>query len=115
MPRLESFTIKIKTGQNGREDIPKFAFNTIPCEFEDVQGDCNASNEMEGFFAPRSFVHSFTLTGPEAGAWDIDEIEMTYLIAGEFEPYKIKMGPVTLDDQTDLNIWKERPSAVWDV
>ena len=115
MPRLESFTIKIKTGENGRGDSPKFAFNTIPCEFEDVTGSCEAGEVMEGFFAPRSFVHSFTLTGPDSGTWDIEEVEITFLIAGEFEPYTIKFGPAKLDGESDLNLWQERPAEVWDV
>ena len=114
MPRLESFTIKITTGDNGRDDIPGFAFNSIPCEFEEVSGNAKTNEAMEGFFAPRSFTHSFVLKGPEQGSWDIKETEITYLVDGQ-EPYSVRFGAVSLDSNSDMNLWHEPPSEEFDV
>ncbi|MBN1517257.1 helicase [Candidatus Sumerlaeota bacterium] len=114
MPRLESFTIKLKTGENGRGDIPSFVFNGIPCQFEQVNGSAQSGEVMEGFFSPRSFTHSFILRGPESGVWDIESTEVTYQVAGQ-EPYSVKFDGVQLDPSTDLNLWHEPPSEEFDV
>jgi hypothetical protein len=42
------------------------------------------------------------------------ESTLTYYPYGE-EPYTLRLGPVALDHQSDLNIWQERPLPTFDV
>ncbi len=68
--------------------------------------------EVQG--SPQSFPHALLLGGPEEGAWEIEGIEATYHCQAE-EPYTVRLGAVTLDHRSDLNIWHPRPGEVLDV
>lgn len=114
MPKLNSFTIRIRTGSQGREDLPKFKINGFPLGFTDVSGGVGPGESCDGNGHPQSVAHSLILCGPEKGTWSIEETEVTYCLAGE-EPYTIHFGPVCLDDQSDMNLWQERPLPVFDV
>lgn len=114
MPRLETFTLKIKTGQSGRDDVPKYSINGFPLEFDEIQGSAEAGELLELTGHPESFPHTLTLAGPEEGTWEIERIEAEYHCTDE-SPYKITLGAVTLDDHSDLNVWQERPAEVFDV
>lgn len=114
MPRLISFTIRIRTGNQGREDLPQFKINGFALAFADVSGGVGPEETFEGSGHPQSVAHSLVLCGPEKGLWSIEKTEVTYYPAGE-EPYTICFGSACLDDQSDMNIWQERPLAVFDV
>ena len=114
MPRLESFTMKVSTGERGLAELPKYAINGFPLEFDEVKGGFGPGESAETLASPQSFPHSLVLVGPEEGAWDVREILITYHCAGA-QPYSVRLGAVTLEDDTDLNIWHQRPARVLEV
>lgn len=114
MARLETFTLEIKNGENGGPARPMYAINGFPIEFESYAGSPEKGEVLKVTGSPQSFPHSLTLTGPEEGSWDIESIEAVYYCHTE-DPYTILMGAVSLDKETCLNIWHERPMPVFDV
>ena len=116
MPKLDTFTLKIKTGERGRTSPLKYTINGFKLEFEPALGNTDPEGEIIVSGDPMSFPHTFLLIGPEDGEepWDIAGIEALYNCAEE-EPYTIHMGAVTLEDDADLNLWHERPTQIFDV
>lgn len=114
MPRLESFTLKVSTGKRGLSEAPKYAINGFPLDFDEVKGGFGPGETAELVGNPQSFPHALVLVGPDEGAWDVREILATYTCAGA-QPYTVRLGAVTLEDDTDLNIWHQRPARVLDV
>ncbi len=114
MPRLESFQLKIKTGERPLKDTPRYSINGFCLEFDEQEGGADSGETLEVTGVPDSFPHTLTLCGPDEGAWDIEEITATYYPHGE-EPYTLRYGAVALDEESDLNIWKPRPRPVFDV
>ncbi|MBI4556976.1 MAG: helicase [Candidatus Hydrogenedentes bacterium] len=114
MPRLNSFQLQIKTGQNGPAEPPRYSINGFVIEFEEMSGGIGPGETLEATGNPGSFPHSLSLCGPKEGAWDIEGITATYFPHGE-PPYTVRFDAVTLDDQSDLNIWQDRPAQVFDV
>jgi len=114
MPKLSSFYVEIKTGEHGRGDVPVFAINGFNLPFDDVQGDCQPGSTLKATGNPESFPHALHLVGPGEGQWDIEELKITYFPQGE-TPYSMVFGAATLDDESNLNIWKRRPAPAFDV
>lgn len=114
MPKLDTFDLEIKTGDKGRDDVPKYAINGFPLDFDAYTGGAGPSETFKAKGSPRSFPHSLTLIGPESGEWEIESMSMTYYCSGE-DPYTIRIGKFTLDDQSDANIWHDAPAEVFDV
>lgn len=114
MPRLETFTLTIKTGDQGRNDIPKYSINGFPLDFDEIEGEVAPGTILKVTGHPESYPHTLTLSGPEEGMWDIEEINAEYFCSNE-PSYKVRMGSVSLDDHSDLNIWQERPPEVFEV
>lgn len=114
MPRLESFTLKVKTGKNGLGKAPKYAINGFALDFDEVKGGTGPGEEAELTGSPQSFPHSLVLIGPDEGRWDIEGASLRYHCAGS-EPYTVRLGAITLEDDMDLNIWHQRPAKVLDV
>lgn len=114
MPRLESFRLKIKTGEKSFDGPLKYSINGFPLDFEEVQGGTGAGETAEVMGEPQSFPHTLQLIGPESGEWEIETIEATYHCQAE-PPYSVHFGKVVLDDSSDLNIWHPRPPKVVDV
>jgi hypothetical protein len=114
MPRLESFKLKIKTGERGFAGTPAYTINGFPQDFDSVEGGTGPGETAVLVGSPQSFPHLLLLSGPQEGAWDIDGIQAEYQCAGE-DPYTVRLGGVSLDDQSDLNIWHPRPQKLLDV
>jgi len=114
MPRLETFSVRIKTGEAGPRTIPRYSINGFNIDFDELSGACGPGEVLEATAHPQSFPHSLILIGPEEGEWDIEGMTITYECDGS-EPYTVKLGAVHLDDASDLNIWHERPPKVIDV
>ncbi|MDZ4859000.1 MAG: helicase [Candidatus Hydrogenedentes bacterium] len=114
MPKLNTFDVVIKTGANGPAALPKWAINGFVVEFEQSKGGNGPGETFEGTANPGSFPHSLLIRGPESGQWDIEETKVTYYPNGE-SPYTVRLGAARLDEESDLNIWHERPQAVFDV
>ncbi|MBI5095948.1 MAG: hypothetical protein HZB26_26375 [Candidatus Hydrogenedentes bacterium] len=114
MPKLESFTVRLRTGQRAPSAPPTYVINGFLVEFDKTSGAAKPGEVYEATGEPGSFPHSLLLCGPKEGAWDIDEVSVTYHCHGE-DAYTIRLGAVTLDDASDLNIWYERPAPVFDV
>lgn len=114
MPRLDTFTLEVTTGDRPGPEKPLFTINGFPLEFETVEGGTGAGETLKATGEPHSFPHALTLRGPEEGPWDIAGVVATYHVAGE-EPYTVHLGAVTLDGESDLNIWHERPAPTFDV
>ncbi|MBI2421702.1 MAG: hypothetical protein HYV27_02650 [Candidatus Hydrogenedentes bacterium] len=115
MPRLEKFTVKIQTGAQGLGTVPKYKINGFPLEFDTQEGGTGTGETLQVMGEVQSFPHSLTLDGPRDGqAWEIEGMEVTYEVYGQ-DPFTIRLGGVRLDDESDLNLWYERPAAVLDV
>jgi len=114
MPRLESFTVRVKTGENAPPELPKYVINGFMVDFDKTEGEAKPGAVLEATGEPGSFPHSLLLCGPKEGLWDIEELTAIYRCQGE-DPYTIRYGAVTLDHLSDLNIWSERPAPVFDV
>lgn len=114
MPRLEVFEIEITTGERGREEPPQYLINGFPLAFEHLDGSTQPGATLKAKGDPQSFPHSLHLSGPERGTWDIEGATITYYLDGE-EPYTIRLGAVSLDEASDLNIWYERPLPTFEV
>jgi hypothetical protein len=114
MPRLETFELAIETGERGMTESPKFSINGFPLDFDRMEGGVGSGETIEALGSPGSFPHSLTLGGPREGAWDIAAIRVTYHPAGE-APYTVRLGAVTLDAESDLDIWHDRPAETLDV
>lgn len=116
MPRLEKFTLKIQTGARGIDSEPKYKINGFPLAFDTREGGTGPGESLEAMGEVQSFPHSLTLDGPQQSgeAWDIEGMEITYEVYGQ-EPFTLRFGSLSLDGQSDLNLWYERPPAVIDV
>jgi len=114
MPKLNTFSIKIETGERGTEDPVKFNINGFPIPFENGAGGTGPGQVFEASYEINSFPHSLALVGPEKGAWDIKKISLEYLCQ-ESKPYSVTFGEVTLDATTEVNIWQEPPLPSFDV
>jgi hypothetical protein len=114
MPRLESFTLKIKTGDRGPEALPRYEINGFPVDFDEASGGIAPGDTLEVTGNPQSFPHTLVLTGPGQGVWDIEGIEALYR-CGDEEPYAVRLGAASLDDHSDLDIWYTKPDPVIDV
>ncbi|MCB0220119.1 MAG: helicase [Chrysiogenetes bacterium] len=114
MPRLLTFRISIKTGETGHKGPVVCRFNDHVMPLEAVQGGTGPGETYSGEFSPMSFVHGFVLEGPAEGSWDIERIDMDYDLGADGS-HQVALGPVTLDEKTSVNIWKDRPLPTWDV
>lgn len=116
MPKLESFQVEIKTGDRRGPETPRFNINGFPLDFDTTEGSTDSGETLKAVGSPGSFPHALTLAGPDEGEqpWDIESIRITYDCMGQ-EPYSVRLGAVTLDDESDLNIWHDRPAPVFDV
>jgi hypothetical protein len=114
MPKLNTFDVVVKTGATGRTTAPKWVINGFPVDFDESKGGTGPGETFEATGNPGSFPHTLLLQGPNEGNWDIESVKVTYFPNGE-EPYTVRLGAVTLDHESDLNIWHERPQPVFDV
>jgi len=114
MPRLDTFQLKLTTGNAGPGGVPKYTINGFPLDFDEQSGGTGPGETLEAVAHPQSFPHTLVLSGPEQGDWEILGGEIVYRCDGE-EAYTVKLGAVTLDDRADLNLWYARPAKVFDV
>lgn len=114
MPRLQTFELVIETGARGCSSPPKYSINGFMLDFDETEGGCGPGETFRGVGMPDSFPHTLVLHGPREGVWDIASIRATYSPLGE-EPYTVKFSAVSLDHETDLNIWHQRPAPTFDV
>ena len=116
MPKLNAFEIEIKTGARPGPPNLRYNINGFPLDFDEAEGSVEPGQTFRAKGSPESFPHSLTLSGPEEGSqpWDIESATATYYCAND-DPYTVRMGAVTLDDDADLNIWHQRPAPTFDV
>ena len=116
MPRLDMFHLAIKTGERRGPETAEYAINGFPLDFDECEGSTESGGMLHVKGNPQSFPHALVLQGPKEGegTWDIESVEASYTCAGE-EPYTIHLGAISLDDESDLNIWYERPAPTFDV
>lgn len=114
MPKLSNFRIKIETGNPGVTGPVQFSINGHTLPLENTHGGVEAGQVFEGGYDVGSFAHSLTLVGPEKGQWNIKKMTVDYKSDG-VEPYSVTFGEVTLDETTEVNIWKDPPLSVFDV
>lgn len=114
MPKLNSFRIKIETGEPGTTGPVSFNINNNVLPLEVTSGSTESGQVLEGGYEIRSFAHNLSIVGPEKGRWNIKK--MTVHFNNEnIEPYSVVFGEVTLDESTEVNIWKDPPLPVFDV
>ncbi len=114
MPRLNLFKIKVQTGDPGTPGPVLFNINNHVLPFEKAKGGTGSGELFEGEFEVNSFAHSLTLVGPQEGNWNIKKIQVDY-DCENVDPYSVTFGEVTLDDSTEVNIWRDPPLPTFDV
>jgi hypothetical protein len=114
MPRLNTFTLEIKTGENAGSERPEYSINGFPFDFDELEGGAGPGEVLTATGTPKSYPHTLLLSGPKEGAWDIESVHVTYCCANE-EPYTVRLGAVSLDDDSDLNIWYDQLPVAFDV
>jgi len=116
MPKLDTFTLEIKTGSRPGPEKPIFNINGFPLEFESLEGSTAPGETLKAGGSVFSYPHALALIGPAEGnaPWDIESVRATYHCAN-MEPYTILMGAATLDDESNLNVWHEPPPPTFDV
>lgn len=114
MPRLEQFRLTIRNGAHGGPAHPQYEINGFMVDFDEVEGGARPGETLQALGRPLSLPHTLVLAGPESGEWDIESIDAVYECAG-MSPYTVRMGAVTLDENTSLNIWHEPPLPTFDV
>ena len=114
MPKLNSFKVKVETGDKGITSPVMFSINRHTLPLENVTGTTGAGDFFEGGFEVNSFAHSLTLVGPEKGQWHIKKITVDFDCEG-IQPYSVSYGEVTLDEISQVNLWQDPPQPVFDV
>lgn len=114
MTRLDTFELEVRTGAHQGPEHPRYRINGFPVEFDAFAGGTGSGETLKVTGNPRSFPHGLVLAGPDDGQWDIEFAEVTYCCAGE-GPFTVRLGAVTLDSESDLNLWYERPPHTFDV
>lgn len=114
MPKVNSFRVRIETGEIGTADTVHFNFNNHKLPFENVTGGTGPGEVFEGGFDVNSFAHSMTVVGPERGQWHIKSLTVE-IDSESVPPYSVRFGEVTLDETNELNIWQEPPMSTFDV
>jgi hypothetical protein len=116
MPKLTQFKLEIKTGNSPGPESPQFSINGFPLEFDETEGSTEAGETLTAIGSPNSFPHSLVLIGPENGSpnWDIESVLAIYE-CDKMDPYEVRMGAISLDDNANLNVWHEPPLPTFDV
>ena len=121
MPRLDMLQLSIKVGERGLGSNPRYEINGFDLEFDEIKGGSGPNETLELTGKPKKFPRTMTLTGPDEGYWDIVEIVATYHVTtADFDavdngPYSVRLGAVTLDAETELNLWYDRPPPLLEV
>ena len=113
MPKLERFTIEIKTGERGGPENLQYLINGFPLDFDETEGGTGRGDTLTASGSPQSFPHALLLRGPEEGSWDIESVHLSYECGDD--DYTVNLGAVVLDSESDLNIWHEAPMPTFDV
>ena len=114
MPKLNRFRIQIETGTTGGLQPVHFTINNHKLPLEGTEGGVGPGETFSGGFEVGSFAHSLTLVGPESGHWNIQKIKVDYECE-QVPHYSAIFGEVTLDEATEVNIWRDPPLPTWDV
>lgn len=114
MPKLNSFKVKIETGNPGTTGPVYFNINNNVLPLNVNSGSAATGQTLEGGYEIRSFAHNLSIVGPEKGSWNIKKMTV-YFENENFEPYSVAFGEVTLDESTEVNIWEDPPLPVFDV
>ena len=112
MPRVLSFDLSVKTGSQSTETPVRCCINGHTIELDDATGGTGPNEVLSGSVRIMSFVHTLTLVGPDEGQWQVDGIEVKFHCDG-LEPYLVRFGEVTLDQETEVSIWAEPQSSVF--
>lgn len=103
--------LTVKTGARGLEKPPEYAVNGFEVEFDELHGDTAPGGTLSVVGYPESHPHTLVLCGPAEGAWDIETAEVTYHYEDE-TPYTVRLGAVSLDAESNLNLLHNRPLPV---
>ncbi len=114
MTRLDSFELEVKTGAHPGPEYPQYRINGFPLDFDHAVGGTGCGETLKATGNPGSYPHALVLAGPDDGTWDIESAEVTYSCAGE-GGYTVRLGAVTVDSESDLNLWYERSPQTFDV
>ena len=114
MPKINSFKVKIETGDTGTPGPVQFSINNHTLPLDNPTGETGTGGVFEGGFEVNSFAHSLTLVGPEEGQWNIKKIQVDF-DCENMAPYTVTYGEVTLDDSNQVNLWQDPPLPTFDV
>jgi len=106
--------LKILTGQRAPSKPPTYEINGFEIAFDEMAGSLVPGGTLELKGSPQSFPHSLALLGPNEGYWDIERIDATYY-SGTDDHYTIRLGAVTLDGESKLNLKYDRQPELLDV
>ena len=111
--KILRLSLELKTGENGRTDLPQIEFNGHLISLSGVEGNCQSGATLTGFIRPGSVAHTIRLVGPEQGAWDISSMRIDY--EGETGSWTVDFVSFALDDETSADIFELPPLPTWDV
>jgi hypothetical protein len=115
VPKIETVTVRIATGKSGTPDPVRIRFNNFEIPLRVVSGGVGPHETFEGTFRLGSVGHSCSLLGPKAGAWDIEQLEVTWTFGPVAEPSTHRFGRVSLAAGQDVNILDAPPPPPFEV
>lgn len=115
VPKIETLTVRIATGESGTQDPVRVRFNTFEIPLKPIVGGCGPREAYEGTFRLGSMGHSCVLLGPTTGTWDIESMEVRWDFGPMAPPIVHRFGPLKLDAGQEINILDEPPPPPFDV
>jgi hypothetical protein len=114
VPRIESISLRIKTGPKGSDAPVRIRFNGFELPLETVSGDVGPYGAYEGRFALRSVGHGCALIGPKAAPWDVASLQATFDYGAVAPAETWDFGGRTLAPGEEWNLL-EKPPVAFDV
>ena len=111
--KIMRLSLELKTGAQGRPDLPQIEFNGHLISLSGVSGGSESEQTLVGYIRPGSVAHTIRLVGPTNGSWDIDALQIAY--EGETGNWTVEFSSFSLDDETSADIFELPPLPTWEV
>ena len=115
MPKIETVTVRIATGESGTSDPVRIRFNNFEIPLKALSGGCGPHETFEGTFRLGSMGHACVLLGPKSGTWDLQTLEVTWNYGPVGDPVTYRFAGMSLKAGGEINILEEPPPPPFDV
>lgn len=115
MPKIETVTVRIRTGKSGTTDPVRIRFNNFEIQLKVTNGGCGPGESFDGSFRLGSMGHACTLLGPKTGVWDIASLQVTWDYSPVADPVTWQFGALTLRAGGEANILDAPPPPPFEV